>query len=87
MGFCVTTAKSVLQQLKARAFRMRIVVAEATTYKNPLGSSAESRSLSASRARQSAAGKKKRGTPFGMTRCSLFRRTVRPLIIPRFMIH
>jgi hypothetical protein len=28
--------------------------------------------LSASRARQTAAGKKKRGTPFGMTRSSLF---------------
>jgi hypothetical protein len=34
---------------------------------------AESRSLSASRARQTAAGKKKRGTSFGMTRTLLFR--------------
>ncbi len=32
-------------------------------------------------------GKKKRGTPFGMTRCSLLLLTARPLIIPHFVIH
>ena len=36
------------------------------------GASTESRSLSASRARHTAAGKKRRGTPFGMTRTMPF---------------
>jgi hypothetical protein len=40
--------------------------------------SAESRSLSASRVRQTVAGKKKRGTPLGMTRSFLLRRIVDP---------
>jgi hypothetical protein len=42
------------------------------------GYSAKSRSLSASRAPESAAGKKKRGTPCGMTRGFLLRRIVNP---------
>ena len=37
----------------------------------------KSRSLSASRARQTAAGKKKRGTPFGMTRNFRFQQAVK----------
>src|SRR5271155_2918314 len=41
-------------------------------------SSAKNRSLSASRARQIAAGKKKRGTPCGMTRNSRLRRSTKP---------
>ena len=77
----------VLQRLKPLGFCAVDVVAKATTYTescalaaNPkLGSatrldgSEESRSLSASRARQTVAGKKKRGTTFGMTRVVLFR--------------
>src|SRR5271156_2051051 len=41
-------------------------------------SSAKNRSLSAARARKTAAGKKKRGTPCGMTRNSRLRRSAKP---------
>ena len=48
-----------------------------TRTRKGLESSAKSRSLSASRARQNAAGRKMRGTPCGMTRDPLLRRLVK----------
>jgi hypothetical protein len=53
---------------------MAYVVAKATTHKDSVGVSAKSRSFSASSARQTAADKKKRGTPFGMTTTTIFPR-------------
>jgi hypothetical protein len=57
---------------KAAVIFLRQVVAEATSYGDWVVASTESRSLSPSRVRQTAAEKKKRGTPFGMRRGWLF---------------
>jgi hypothetical protein len=72
-----TTSKPVLQRLKPSLFFWVDVAAKGTTYKDSRARSEKfaisaaflqkNRSLSASRARQTAAGKKKHRTPFGMT--------------------
>src|ERR1700733_9029879 len=58
-------------------YKSRSSMAEAMSYKGWPGVAAESRSLAALRARQIAAGGKKRGTPLGMTRSCFYGQTVR----------
>jgi hypothetical protein len=67
------TAKSALQRLKSLRQSAQIVIPQAPFAGGIcffLNICTKSRSFSASRARQNAAGKKKRGASFGMTRYS-----------------
>jgi hypothetical protein len=59
-------AEDFVANFQFRVSAIRTSHQNTTTIKS-VGYSEKSRSLSASRARHSAAGKKKRGTPFGMT--------------------